>query len=98
MNWLQEEKVADSFNNFFSNFVLNLKIPEFQAWNKFYQKIKNNPTLKAVLKYRDHPGLAVIKHIFYRLPVFYFSCVDKNSVIKEIRKLNINKDFSAQHC
>ena len=35
--------------------------------------------------------MAVIKRISHKLRVFYFSCVDKDSVIKEIRKMTIDK-------
>ena len=42
--------------NFFSIIALNLKIPEFQAGNTFYQKIKINPILKAIMKYMDNPS------------------------------------------
>ena len=45
-------------NDFFSIIALNLKIPEFQAGNTFYQKIKINPILNTIMKYMDNPSVA----------------------------------------
>ena len=88
-----EVKVANSLNNFFSNIIKNLKLPEYFVEDKLSHSLSSHPTLKAVLRYKNQPSIKVIKHksSSMRFSSFYFSQVDKNTVLKEIRKLNMNK-------
>ena len=76
-------EVANTLNSFFSNTVKNLKIPE-----KFADHYL---PFNAILKYKDHPSIHSIKRVSRRFSSFYFSPVDKNTVIKQIRKLKSNK-------
>ena len=55
------------------------------------QSLSRHPTLNAILKYKNHPSMRVIKRFSQRFSSFYFSHVDKNTVLKEIKKLNLNK-------
>ena len=64
--------------------VKNLKIPEYYVHDKPPHSLSRYPTLKAVLKYKNHPSIRTIKS-------FYFLQIDKNTVLEEIRKLNMNK-------
>ena len=48
-------------------------------------------TLNALLKYKDHPSICVIKRVSQLFSSFYFSPVDKNTANKEIRKFKSNK-------
>ena len=50
-----------------------------------------HPTLNAILKYQNQPSIHVIKRCFHCFSSFYFSRVDKNTVLKETEKLNLNK-------
>ena len=43
------------------------------------------------LKYKNHPSMHVIKRFSQHFSSFYFSHVGKNTVLKEIKKLNLNK-------
>ena len=88
-----EVKVANSLNNFFSNIIKNLKLPEYFVEDKLSHSLSSHPTLKAVLRYKNQRSIKVIKHkcSSMRFSSFYFSQVDKNTVLKEIRKLNMNK-------
>ena len=81
----------NTLNKFFSNIVKNLKIPERFVNNSLPHSLSSHPTLKAILKYRDYPSIPVIKRFSQRISSFYFSAVDKNTVLKEIKKLNSNK-------
>ena len=83
--------VANTLNKFFSNIVKNLKIPERFVNNSLPHSLSSHPTLKAILKYKDHPSIPVIKRFSQRISSFYFSTVDKDTVLKEIKKLNSNK-------
>ena len=53
-------KTAEVLNEFFSNIVKNLKIPEYENLNRNFQKVKD-PVLKAILKYKNHPSIIAIK-------------------------------------
>ena len=43
------------------------------------------------MKYRFHPSINVVRRYCQCFPSFYFSVVDKNAILKEIRKLRVNK-------
>ena len=49
-------ETAEVFNEFFSNIVQNLNIPRFENDEPIVNNI-SDPTLKAILKYRKHPGV-----------------------------------------
>ena len=68
-----------------------LKIPEKFVTDSLPQSLLRHPTLNAILKYKNHPSMHVIKRFCQRFSSFYFSHVDKNTVLKEIKKLNLNK-------
>ena len=53
--------------------------------------LSRQPTLKATLKCKNHPSIRIVKSISRLFSSFNFSHVDKNAVLKEIRKLNMNK-------
>ena len=82
------DDVANTLNNYFSNIFKNLKIPEKFVTDSLPQSSSRHPALNAVLKYKNHPSMRVIKRFSQS---FYFSHVDKNTVLKEIKKLNLNK-------
>ena len=84
-------EVLKTLNNYFSNVVKNLKIPEKFVTDSLPQSLSRHPTLNAILKYKNHPSMRVIKRFSQRFSSFYFSHVDKNTVLKEIKKLNLNK-------
>ena len=88
-----EFDVAKTFNEFFSNIVINLEIPEYQCEDNLHIRLSSNPVLHAIMKYRNHPSINTIRQYCsaQRFPSFYFSAVDKNAVRKEIRKLSNKK-------
>ena len=43
------------------------------------------------MKYRNHPSINIIRHFLQRYSSFYFSQAEKNTVLKEIRKLSSKK-------
>ena len=87
----KEVEVANTLNNFFSTIIKNLKIPEYYAENSLPPNLSRHPTLKAILKYKNHPSISIIKRFSERFSRFHFSQVDKNTVLKEIMKLSLNK-------
>ena len=48
--------------------------------------------VSAILKYRNHPSISNIRNSPQRFSSFYFSQVDGNTVLKEIRRLSAKKD------
>ena len=55
------------------------------------QSLSGQPTLNSILKYKNHQSMLVIKRSLQHFSRFHFSHVDKNTVLKEIKKLNLNK-------
>ena len=86
-----ENEVANTFNDFFSNIVKNLRIPEHQCENDLHSRLSSHPALQAIMKYRNHPSISIIRHFSQRYPSFYFSQVEKNTVLKEIGRLSSKK-------
>ena len=53
--------------------------------------MNSHPTLKAVFKYKNHPSIISIRRFRHELSNFNFSCINKNTVLKEIRGLSTTK-------
>ena len=85
----QDEQNEDLLNIFFSNAVKNLKIPRFSNTNPLAERL-NNPTLKAILKYKNHPSIVAIRNANNNSH-FHFSEVSVEEVDKEIRELSPRK-------
>ena len=79
----QDKPNAELLNIFFSNAVKNLKIPRFSNTNPLAERL-NNPTLKAILKYKNHPSIVAIRNANNNSH-FHFSEVSVEEVYKEIR-------------
>ena len=71
-------EVANCLTNFFSNIIKNVEIPKDEVKDNFHQNIES-PTLKAVLKYRNHPSIVSLTHSFYQASSFSFSCIQKKN-------------------
>ena len=84
-------EVAYTLSNYFSNIVKNLKIPEKFVTDRLPQSLSRHSTFNAIFKYKNHPSIHVMKKFSQRFSGFYFSHVEKNIVLKEIKKLNFNK-------
>ena len=69
----------------------NLKIPEYQVENDLHSRLSSHPALQAIMKYRNHPSINVIRHFSQRYSSFYFSQAEKNTVLKEIKRLSSKK-------
>ena len=50
------------------------------------------------MKYRNHPSVIIIPRFFSgRNSSFYFSPIDKNTILKEIKGLSTNKAVQERH-
>ena len=85
----EDEKNAELLKAFFSSAVSNLNIPEYSGINILAERI-SHPTLKAILKYKNHPSIVAI-HNLKKNYNFYFTVVSEEDVLKEIKKLNPRK-------
>ena len=86
-----DAEVANCLNNFFSNIVKNLEIPKYDVEGDLHLNMNSHPTLKAVFKYKNHPSIISIRRFRHQVSNFNFSCIDKNTVLKEIRGLSTTK-------
>ena len=75
--------------HFFWSAVSNLNIPAYSGINILAERI-SHPTLKAILKYKNHPSIVAINNLKKNYN-FYFSVVSEEDVLKEIKKLNPRK-------
>ena len=92
-----EVEEANTLNNFFLNIAKNLKIPEYYVEYKLPHGLSRHPTLKVILKYKNHSSIRIIKSFSRYFSSFYLLQVDKNTVLKEIRKLNMNSARYRHH-
>ena len=83
-------KTAEVLNNFFSNIVQNLNIARYTSEESFVDNI-SDPTLKAILKYKNHPSIIVIRKKYKISGCFKFTEVDQKGIEKEILKIDVNK-------
>ena len=57
-----EYKTAEALNEFFSNIVKILNIPEYENLNPNLENVKET-VLKTILKYKNHPSITAIQKI-----------------------------------
>ena len=85
-----DKKTATVFNNFFSNIIKNLGIPQYNEIDPVSQNI-DDTLMKAIMKYRCHSSIIAIKEKCNSNFSFSFSQVERDEIMKEISRLNINK-------
>ena len=86
----EEVKVVETFNEFFSNVVKELKIEKDD--NLLTDVIEEtNPVIKAIKKYKNHPSILQIKSSFKHPKVFSFKYFNVEEVKREINNLNSKK-------
>ena len=84
-------ETAGVLNNFFSNTVQDLDISRY-SYHKPLISNTNYTTLKAILKYRNHPRIIAIQNKYKEKRNFNFIEVDQKKTKKEILKLVVNKE------
>ena len=85
-----DKEIAKVLNDFFSNIIKTLNITKKDHTDSIIANVRD-PTLKAILKYRKHSSILVIKRRIESDPVFTFNYITKEDVIKEIKNLNASK-------
>ena len=84
-----ESETAEVFNNFFSNIVKNLKIPEYKNLNANIENVKD-PDFRAILKYKNHPSIIAIKEKSKNEKLSFHE-VNNEKIARGIMRLNKNK-------
>ena len=82
--------VAKVLNNFFSNIVKTLGISDYMHSHPLAKEV-NDPTLRAIMKYRNHPSVLTILDKYKNNSIFTFSHITKEEVLKEIGNLDTTK-------
>ena len=88
-----DAEVANCLDNFFSNIVQNIEIPKYDVEDDLHLNMSSHPTLKAVFKYKNHSSIISITRFRHQVSNFNFSCIDKNTTLKEIKGLCTTKAF-----
>ena len=78
-------EVANTLNKYFSNVVKNLKIPEKFANNSLPRILSKHPTLNAIMKYKNHPSMDVIKKFLMVYQVFIFHILTKKLLLTRLK-------------
>ena len=79
-------KVAKELNSFFSSVVKNLNIPNCEGCDNI-----EHPTLKAIVKWRNHPSTLTIISEHENMPKFSFNFVSKEHVLEEMQMFDSSK-------
>ena len=87
---IDEQKVANTLNDVFFSIVTSLNLPESQNADPLSDNI-DYLTLKAIMKWRNHPSVLAITAVDENRERFTFSSVTLADVGKEINILNITK-------
>ena len=87
-------EIANTLDNYFSNVVKNLKIPKKIVTGSLPQSLSRHPTSNAILKYKNHPSMHVIKIFFQRFLSFYFSHINKKAFLKVACVVNLKLPFT----
>ena len=68
----------------------NLNIPNYEGCDPLSDNIEH-PTLKAIVKWRNHPSILTITSEHENTPKFSFNFVSKEHVLEEIQMLDSSK-------
>ena len=78
-----DQENAKIMNNFFSDIIKNLEIPQYNQERPICQSMKD-PVIKAIIKYRNYPNIIAIKER-YTKSKFSFSFIEKKDISKKLK-------------
>ena len=84
------KKICEIFNDFFSNAVINLNIPETEYSSTIIAGTNDLVSI-AIERYENHPSIAKINNISTTDQTFSFQHVSREEIQKEIANLNPTK-------
>ena len=83
-------KKSETLNNFFGNVIKDLMIPKYNEYDPSIDRVENR-TIRAILKYRNHPSILAIRERKKAQINFCFKEVSIEEIQKEILNLNNKK-------
>ena len=86
-----EKEGAKTLNDFFSNVIKNLEVPKDYFEDNLDIRLSSHPALPAIVKYKNHPKINIIRRFSQYFLSFQFKHVDKNTIRKEIERLIAKK-------
>ena len=89
---MDDYNTAKVLNTFFSNTVSNFNIAEYWSCESLANNI-NDPILKCVIKYRNHPSILTIGEVCNKRPrlPFSFSKINREQILEEILTFETSK-------
>ena len=84
------KEVIKELNNFFANTAKNLNIPNYENCDSLAENI-DDPTLKAIAKWRKHTSILAITSAYKNRANFPFNFGSKEDVLTEIKMLDVSK-------
>ena len=84
-------ETGEVLNTFFGNIVTNIEIIQYSNFDLVINNVID-PTLRAILKYKDHPRILTIQNNCKNRIKFAFQEMDLKSIEKRIDNLKINKE------
>ena len=85
-----DKETAEVLNDFFSNIIKNLNIPQFNSDAPIYKKVLE-PVIRAIVRYRDHPSILAAIQKCDSESRFDFQFIDRKNVLKEMKNLSTSK-------
>ena len=85
-----DNETANIMNSFFCNIIINLNVPEYHDCEDISGNT-SDATLKAIVKYRNHPSIKAVKRVSNSNDLFSFDIVDREKILKEISSLDHTK-------
>ena len=85
-----ELETAETINNFWGNVFKNLMIPKYSEYDPSIDRAENR-TIRAILKYRNHPSILAIREQKKAQINFCFKEVSIEETQKEVLNLNIKR-------
>ena len=79
--WNTDLEAPEVLNTFFGNIVKNLEINQYSNFDPIINNVKD-PTLRAILKYKDHPSIVTIQDRCKSRIKFAFEEIDLSSIEK----------------
>ena len=84
-------ETGEVLNTFFGNIVTNIEIIQYSNFDLVINNVIDI-TLRAILKYKDHPRILTIQNNCKNRIKFAFQETDLKSIEKRIDNLKINKE------
>ena len=90
-----ENEVAETFNSYFSNIVLNLGIKEIANYSTWEDNIPD-PVQMAIRKYSD-PSIVAIKTNCLSEEIHCFNTLSNHDILKVVSDIDVTKATSCQN-